>query len=115
MQPILFRFVEARNKGRKMLGCGPSLQGGLPLPSRYLSIVDSTADGPGAPLGSCTVTLFRTKDDAKVDQVVSDPTTGQYEFRGSPAPATDHYAVAYKSGSPDLTGSTTNKIQGSGS
>lgn len=108
MQPIIFRFAEARNKGRRMLGSGPSFQGLIPLPATYLRIFGVTKDGAGSALGGCVVHLFRTSDDSLADVVVSDG-SGNYEFR-SGSLSTNYYVVAYKQGSPDLSGTSVNTL-----
>jgi hypothetical protein len=68
-----------------------------------------TKDATGAPLGNCDVHLFRTSDDLEVGQTVSDP-TGAFAFYV--APGVQFYCVAYKAGSPDVSGTTLNTVTG---
>jgi hypothetical protein len=109
MQPIFFDFAEVRNKGRLMLGVGPSVQGIIPLPTMSLGIVGITRDATGAPLAGCTVDLFRTLDDVKMDTAVSDA-GGNFAF--SVSLSTAYYLVAYKVGAPDVAGVTVNTLVG---
>lgn len=53
----------------------------LPLPAYNFRVIGITKDSAGAVLGSCTVKLFRTSDDALMGTTTSDATTGAYEFR----------------------------------
>lgn len=73
-------------------------------------ISGTTKDSAGVALGSCTVHLFRTSSDVEVAETVSDATTGAYSLRI--ASSADHYAVAYKAGSPDRAGTTKNDLTG---
>lgn len=63
-----------------------------------------------APLGGVLVKLFRTSDDMKVDQIVSDP-QGNY-LVSTPYYPDAHYLVQYKVGSPDVFGSSVNTLIG---
>lgn len=72
------------------------------------SITGVTKDSSGAVLGSCTVKLYRTSDDVELLSTVSDAITGAYVFYN--ASAGPFYLVAYKSGSPDVAGTTINTI-----
>lgn len=85
--------------------------GRLPLPSMFLRVFGVTKDSTGAALAACTVDLFRTADDVRVDTVVSDG-SGNYEFR-SASLTTAYYVVAYKVGAPDVAGTTVNTLIGS--
>lgn len=71
-------------------------------------LIGNTLDATGAPLGSVTLQGFRTSDDLYVGRVVSD--SGGYYDLPTPFPGTAHYIVAYKSGSPDITGATVNTL-----
>ena len=85
-----------------------------PLPQYDLTIFGVTKDSTGAVLGGCTVHLFRTADDSFVTQIVSDATTGAYRFTQQGLSSQQfYYVVAYKTGSPDVTGTTINTIVGS--
>lgn len=99
---------------RHRRGIGPNLRGFRPLqpllaiPSLLIS--GFTLTGAGAALGACTVELYRVRGDVMVESVVSD---GSGIFTFSPvSPGELYYAVAYKSGSPDLAGTTRNVLAG---
>lgn len=93
-----------------------SIRGRIPFRSRPLDTVNPritgvTRDSTGTILGSCMVDLFRTVDDVKVDSYTSDATTGVYTLSAvGPGP---FYVVAYKSGAPDVAGTTVNTLQAS--
>lgn len=73
-------------------------------------ITGITKDSTGTALGGSVVHLYRTSDDVEVDQVTSDAGDGTYSVG---APTDDqHYAVAYKPGSPDVAGTTVNTLTG---
>jgi hypothetical protein len=67
-----------------------------------------TKDQYGSPLGGCIVHLYRTLDDSKQDQCISDA-VGNYLLYTPFADA--HYCVAYAAGG--LTGATVNTLTGS--
>lgn len=69
-----------------------------------------TRDVWNAPLGGVTVKLFRTSDDLKIDQIVSDP-LGNY-LVSTPYYPDAHYIVMYKAGSPDVFGASVNTLIG---
>ena len=69
-----------------------------------------TRDVWNAPLGGVLVKLFRTSDDLKVDQIVSDP-DGNY-LVSTPYYPDAHYIVEYKVGSPDVFGTSVNTLIG---
>ena len=73
------------------------------------SIFGVTRDGAGAALGNCVVQLFRTSDDAFQMEAASS-VVGNYVLY--PDVAGPFYIVAYKTGSPDLTGATINTLTG---
>lgn len=70
-----------------------------------------TRDVYGSPLGGVTVKVFRTADDVLVSSIISDP-SGNFTVTTPYYPDT-HYLVTYKTGSPDVFGSSTNTLQGS--
>jgi hypothetical protein len=72
-------------------------------------IVGQTLDSAGAVLAGCTVTLFRTSDDMPQKTTLSDA-SGNYSF--SVERSTTYYSVAYKAGSPDVTGATVDTLAG---
>lgn len=70
-------------------------------------IVGTSRDSAGAVLGSCIIQGFLTAGDVYVGEVTSD-SGGYFEL---PTPYTGaHYLVAYKAGSPDVTGATVNTL-----
>lgn len=72
------------------------------------SLVGITRDLNEAPLGNCTVDMFKTLTDEKVATVVSD---GQGNFAFNIAPVSGpFYLVAYLVGSPDVAGTTVNTL-----
>jgi len=91
----------------------PAIQlGNLPMPQlRAFTISGVTRDSAGAVLVSCVVELFRTEDDVEVDSTVSDGVTGAYVFNVVGL-GQQYYAVAYKTGVPDVAGTTVQTIQG---
>lgn len=111
MPAIIFNLTENRITRGKALGVGPSFTGSLPLPATKLRIVGVTKDGTGAIIGSATVKLYRTVDDLLMDLCVSDAVTGAYSFSAIGLAET-YYAVAYKAGAPDLSGTTVNTLVG---
>jgi hypothetical protein len=82
-----------------------------PYPPTYFRITGTTKDSTGAALGSCVVDWFNTADDTKIDTTTSDA-NGLFEFRSAGQPPNAYYLVAYKSGSPDVAGTTTNTLTG---
>lgn len=83
----------------------------LPKPPTYFRISGTTKDSTGSALGNCVVDWFRTSDDAKLDSVTSDA-NGLFEFRTAGQPPNAYYLVAYKSGSPDVAGTTVATLTG---
>jgi hypothetical protein len=69
-----------------------------------------TRDEYGSPLGGVLVKLFRTSDDQKIDQIVSD-SFGNY-LVSTPYYPDAHYLVQYKTGTPDRFGSSVNTLIG---
>lgn len=63
-----------------------------------------TRDAAGSPVGGVTVKCFRSADDFKTCEVTSDA-QGNFSVSTPYYPDT-HYLVAYKSGSPDIAGTT---------
>lgn len=96
-------------QGRSPVGA-PRYASRQPGLGPILRIAGTTLDSAGSPLGGCTVHLFRTRDDAEIDQTVSDG-SGAYAFLTA-QPAETHYAVAYLAGSPDVAGTTVNTLAG---
>ena len=86
------------------------LGGGGPVLEGPMTIRGVTKDSTGAALGNCTVHLFRSADDSKSAEGVSDA-SGNYRLDASDR--LTHYAVAYKAGSPDVAGTTVNTLTGS--
>jgi hypothetical protein len=79
--------------------------------SRY-GIAGVTRDAYGSAIVSCLVKLFKTSNDSLVSQIVSDANNGSYLLSTPYYPDT-HYIVAFKSGSPDVAGTTLNTLVGS--
>jgi hypothetical protein len=107
-------------QGMSQQGGVPNVVGTLPVVRNFqsgespvfeypASIVGVTKDSAGAALGSCLVTLFRTADNSLVHQVISD-VNGNYRIYASLV--LQHYILAYKVGSPDVTGATVNTLTG---
>lgn len=72
-----------------------------------------TRNSAGAVLGGCTVVLFDADDESKVDETISDSVTGVYNFTGLSKQGS-YYLRAYKSGSPNVMGTTKRTVQGEG-
>jgi hypothetical protein len=68
-----------------------------------------TKNSQGVNLGGCTVDLFRTVDDLKVNSVVSD-SSGNFTIVLGTDSYHAYYLTAYLSGSPDVAGITVNNI-----
>jgi hypothetical protein len=78
--------------------------------SQRLGFVGVTRDAQGAPLGNCTVRVFRTSDGALVHETVSDANGA---FLGCAYDGNAYFLVFYKSGTPDVFGTTVNTLIGS--
>lgn len=76
----------------------------------WFAITGVTRDNTGAALGACTVKLFQTSNDAMIATMVSDA-SGNYTFwlRDS---TSNYYVVSYKTGAPDVAGTTLNTLKG---
>ena len=89
-----------------------SLWYGLPDTTRgclgRFGVVGVTRDSYGSPLGGVTVKLYQTSSDLMVASVVSDP-LGNYTVT-TPFYPDQHYLVFYKSGSPDVFGTSVNTL-----
>lgn len=83
---------------------------GSPTLTIVYRISGVTRDGSGNPLGSCVVQLFRTSDDAILEEKTSG-VDGSFYFDVADM-VTQHYIVAYKAGSPDRAGTTLNTLVG---
>lgn len=70
--------------------------------SSAFGVVGVTVDQYGSPIAGCTVKLFRTANDVKIDEVTSGP-DGAFTLRTSYYPDL-HYWVAFKAGSPNVQG-----------
>jgi len=81
----------------------------LLLLSGALGIISGvTVDQFWQPLGGCRVLAFTTATNTLIGQTTSDPVTGAYSL---PVPrGVTHFLVAYKVGSPDLSGTTVNTL-----
>jgi hypothetical protein len=67
-----------------------------------------TKDSTGSALGNCTVTLFKTVDNLPSAITVSDA-SGNYSFNID-GNSQARFAVSYKTGSPDVAGTTVNTL-----
>ena len=94
-----------------MPGVPPVVHRLLPYPPTYFRIAGTTIDSLNVALGNCVVDWFRTVDDALMGTVTSD-SNGLFEFRTAGQPPNAYYLVAYKSGSPDVAGTTVNTLTG---
>ncbi len=73
------------------------------------TITGRTLDSAGLPLASCALHVFRTADDVQTATGTSDA-SGNYLIYV--APVSTYYLVAYKPGSPDVSGTTLNTLVG---
>jgi len=71
-------------------------------------IIGYTLDSVGAPLGSCLIQGYLSSTEQFIGQTYSD-TAGYYELTTAFA-GQAHYIVAYKSGSPDVAGTSVNTL-----
>lgn len=76
--------------------------------TRAFAIVGVTRDSGGNTIAGCVVDLFLTADDTKVATTISDG-AGVFSF---PATAGPYYLVAYKTGAPDVAGTSVNTLAG---
>jgi len=125
MPPLVFKLARKARMGiRSVRQLGtPCLLAGPILFSGKFVIQGVTRDSGGTPLGSCVVSLYRTGNpptgmnpigdglDELVDRVTSDASTGAYRF-DVVGLGQLYYVVAYKAGSPDVSGTTVNTLQG---
>jgi hypothetical protein len=79
------------------------------FPERNFVISGVTKDATGAPLGGVAVELFNTATDVREQAMVSDA-GGNYAFTVDKTQF--WYLSAYKSGAPDVAGSTVNTLVG---
>jgi hypothetical protein len=70
-----------------------------------IRIVGVSRDATGVALGTCVVKVFRTVDDVLVASTVSD---GSGDWTAYPNQAGPYYFVEYKSGAPDVFGTSPN-------
>lgn len=82
--------------------------GAIPVTPTVFRVVGVTKDSTGTALAGCTVKLYRSRDDALIDQTVSDA-AGNYSFASGSTVET-YYIVAYKPGAPDVAGTTVNTL-----
>jgi hypothetical protein len=79
-------------------------------PPRY-RIFGITKDSGGSALGGCNVEVFETASGLLRGATVSDA-TGNYSIDVTGSEGMTFFAVAYKAGSPDVTGVTVNTLVG---
>jgi hypothetical protein len=82
-------------------------------PAFELLINGITKDKNGSVVVSATVKLYTTAGDRMLETVVSDASTGAFSF-SSVGLGQSYYVVAYKTGAPDLAGTTLNTLTASG-
>lgn len=80
-----------------------------PLPTARWLLTGVTKDSTGSALPFCDVDLFISANDVLQQRTQSDA-SGNYSF--SVTIATQYYIVAYKAGSPDVSGTTVNTLSG---
>jgi hypothetical protein len=106
------RYPRGRSPMRVM-GISKRLHGYGTFRSRLcydvFSIDGITKDSAGTVLGGCTLDLFDATTDAMLQTMVSDA-NGVYSFQVQPGKT--YYIVAYKTGAPDLSGTTINTLTG---
>lgn len=108
-----FGISDGGGSGRAAHWSGDGRAGSLAFHSQQghssIRISGTTKDSTGAALGNCIVQLFRTVDDAIHCETTSDANGNYviYPFVSGP-----FYIVAYKAGSPDVTGATRNNLEG---
>ena len=76
----------------------------------WFAIVGITRDSAGAALGSCAVKLYRFSDDTVAASQTSDA-SGNFTF-WVPDSTTNYYTRAYKTGAPDVAGTSLNTLVG---
>ena len=81
----------------------------LPSPKYYISGI--TKDSVGAALASCDVDVLKTSGDIITNRTTSD-SVGYFRMEVYAPPPTAFYLVAYKTGSPDVAGTSVNTITG---
>jgi hypothetical protein len=84
------------------------IQGVSGAESKFM-VTGIAKDNTGTALSGATVKLYRTSTDEMVGTATS-AADGAY-WVGTPYTG-NHYAVAYKAGSPDVTGATVNTVTG---
>lgn len=91
---------------------GPAsfIDGGAPVyEERNYLVAGVTRDSSGVALGSCVVKLFNAASDT-IEQSTTSDGSGNYSFNVDKTKS--WYVIAYKAGSPDVTGATINTIAG---
>lgn len=73
------------------------------------TVTGLATDAVGVPVSGATVKLFRTLDDTVLGQTTSD-VNGSYAITLAGATIGSFYLVFYKSGSPDIFGTTVNTL-----
>lgn len=103
----LAKFTNQRSSSK---GVGP-FQDFRPLPTApAIRISGVTRDSSGAALGNVSLELFRADTGTLVERLTSD---GSGNYASSPVgPGILYQIDAYKSGSPDVAGTTVNTLAG---
>lgn len=76
---------------------------------RNYTLTGVTKDSIGSALGGCTVNLFNSATNV-LEQTVTSDASGNYSFVVDKTQS--YYEVAYKSGAPDVAGTTVRTLQG---
>lgn len=77
---------------------------------RNYTLTGVTKDSTGAALASCTVRLFNASNNA-LEQTTTSDASGNYSFVVDKTQT--YFEVAYKSGAPDVAGTTVRTLAGS--
>ena len=87
------------------------MDGGAPVfEERNFVLADVTRDASGTPLGNCTVHLFNAATNA-LEQTTTSDASGNYSFTVDKTQL--YYTREYKSGAPDVAGTSVNTLAGS--
>lgn len=87
---------------------GPFFNSQFQMFRQFWIISGITRDSAGAALGNCVVNLFQTQGNVFVATTTSDA-SGNYSF-SVPGNSSASFVVAYKAGSPDVSGTTLNTL-----
>lgn len=112
LKPILWKIQgPSESGGSRKFGLPAIFVGRRPLPHPSWAIAGTTKDGVGAVLGGCSVKLFRTEDDLRMDITTSDASTGVYTVTDV-GPAEAYWIYSRKDGTPNVTVGSDNDLTG---